>query len=99
MKSNSLTLYPKKSSFARKNRLFSLANKGAIPLIVFIALFFTGCDSESTSGGLSSWLGLDLVKMIGSSDPIGKVCLVILFLFSVAAWAIIIYKFLLNRIK
>ena len=94
MKNKSPSVSPKNGSFLKRPHLLFLANKAAFPLLVVGVLFLTGCNSETSSGGISSWLGLDLVEMIGSSDPVGKICLVILFLFSIASWAIIIYKFL-----
>jgi biopolymer transport protein TolQ len=41
-----------------------------------------------------NWLGVDIVSMITSSDPVGKACLILTAFFSVASWAVIIYKFL-----
>lgn len=57
-------------------------------------LFLTSCETAQGPSHLSEWLGVDVLGMIMSSDPIGKICLVVLLLFSVLTWAIIIYKFL-----
>jgi biopolymer transport protein TolQ len=62
----------------------------ALPLCA-MAVLFLSCASEAAADG-SSWLGLDLIAMIGSTDPVGKLCLVLLLSFSISTWAIILYK-------
>lgn len=63
------------------------------PLLPAAALVLplAGCATASTDGG--SWLGVNVMAMIGAADVVGKICLLILLAFSIATWAIIIYKF------
>ncbi|MBN1866574.1 MotA/TolQ/ExbB proton channel family protein [Candidatus Sumerlaeota bacterium] len=67
-------------------------------LLMAVALLaLASCARRSVqpgSPGSPGWLGVDIVGMIASSDPIGKTCLTITAFFSIASWAIIIYKFL-----
>lgn len=39
-------------------------------------------------------LGVDIVRMILNTDVVGKLCLLVLLVLSVASWALIIYKYL-----
>ena len=50
--------------------------------------------SSSGPSNLQGWLGIDIFKMIGAADVIGKFCLFILALFSIFSWMVGIYKFL-----
>ncbi len=64
----------------------------AVPTLIAVML---GCGGDpAESAGTNSWLGLDLKSMIANSDPVGRICLAILLVFSICTWAIIIYKFL-----
>ncbi|NQU41765.1 MotA/TolQ/ExbB proton channel family protein [bacterium] len=56
-------------------------------------LALTSCAEEGSSSHLADWLGVDVLGMIASSDAVGKICLVILLVFSIVTWGIIIYKF------
>ena len=80
----------------RENRILRPRGPLAIRLfpLLLACLFSAGCGRGLSGAGASSWLGVDVVAMITRSDPVGKICLAVTFLFSVATWAIIIYKFL-----
>ncbi|MFP4580727.1 MAG: MotA/TolQ/ExbB proton channel family protein [Candidatus Sumerlaeia bacterium] len=69
------------------SRLFAFGG-----LSVFCFLLFA-CGQEGSSSHLSDWLGVDVLDMIKRSDPIGKICLIVLFIFSLVSWSIIAYKF------
>ncbi|MFW5870536.1 MAG: MotA/TolQ/ExbB proton channel family protein [Candidatus Sumerlaeota bacterium] len=78
-----------KSLYAHIHRLFAGVALLSLPLALI------SCSTEpARNAGASSWLGLDLQEMISNADPIGKLCLIILLIFSICTWAIIIYKFL-----
>ncbi len=51
-------------------------------------------EGVGSGSNLRGWLGVDLFQMIRTMDVLGKVCLVILALFSISSWAVIVYKFL-----
>ncbi len=84
---------PKEKNLSNRSLLSSGPSGMKIPILIFCSLLAVACASEAQSG-LTSWLGLDIVKMIGRMDPIGKLCLAILLVFSISTWAIIFYKFL-----
>jgi biopolymer transport protein TolQ len=60
-------------------------------MLLFGFLFLSAC-SEEMGEGVASWLGMDIFKVISKSDIIGKACMLATVLFSIASWAIIIYK-------
>lgn len=51
-------------------------------------------EKEERSGNLKAWLGIDVVSMIATSDPVGKLSLLLLAGFSLGSWSIIIFKYL-----
>lgn len=76
----------KKALYIRKILLAVLLLSLAFPALA---------EPESAANpNLQSWLGVDVLHMIRSSDFVGKACMVILAIFSVASWMVIIYKHL-----
>lgn len=69
-----------------------------MPTLALSALGLVGTVYAQGEGeaaaNLRGWLGVDLFGMIRTSDPLGQVCLLVLALFSIASWAVIIYKYL-----
>jgi biopolymer transport protein TolQ len=49
---------------------------------------------EGRGANLRAWLGVDVFDMLGHVDLVGRACLIALVLFSIASWAVIIYKYL-----
>lgn len=62
-------------------------------LLAMTPLALVACAREGSSSHLSEWLGVDVLSMIASSDPVGKICLLVLLVFSLFTWAIIAFKF------
>ena len=61
----------------------------AVPIVCYAQ------PATPPSGGRATpWLGVDIIAMITSTDPIGKLCLLVTALFSISSWAVIIYKFM-----
>lgn len=75
-----------------------LSRVAAACLIVGVLLCLLSPEAMAqggeTSSNLRGWLGVDLFGMIRSSDILGKLCMLVLALFSLASWAVIIYKYL-----
>lgn len=51
-------------------------------------------QSDMQDSNLRDWIGVDIFAMIRTSDLMGKLALILLAGFSIASWAVIIYKFL-----
>jgi biopolymer transport protein TolQ len=60
-------------------------------MLCVVALLAVACEPV-TSGNAKAWLGVDIIAIIKSSDPVGKGCIILCFLFSIASWAVIIFK-------
>ncbi len=43
---------------------------------------------------IKSWIGVDIVSLIMSSDLVGKISLILLGVFSIVIWMVIVYKYL-----
>lgn len=74
---------------------------GSNVFLLTIALSILGAPAGAFAQGpaeaesnLRGWLGIDLFEMIQTSDPLGQLCLLVLAAFSMASWAVIIYKYL-----
>lgn len=78
-----------------KNRMFGryaafLAASALLATAVSPAL----AQAPAGDSNLTRWLGVNLFAMLVSMDLLGKVCLIVLGLFSLSSWAVIIYKYL-----
>ena len=65
-------------------------------ILAFGALGAVAAAQEEASN-LQGWLGVDIIRMIGDSDLLGKGSLVVLALFSIVSWMVIVYKYLHQR--
>lgn len=52
---------------------------------------------ESLSVAAGSWLRVDIIQAISDSDPVGKLCMLVLAIISIISWAVIVYKFISLR--
>jgi len=50
--------------------------------------------AQTESSNMQKWLGVDLFRLIGNADILGKFSLLILAGFSVLSWTVIVYKYL-----
>ena len=50
--------------------------------------------AQAESSNMQKWLGVDLFRLIGNADILGKFSLLILAGFSVLSWTVIVYKYL-----
>ena len=65
-----------------------------VGLILFCFCSLALAQATRGASNLKEWLNVDLLTLIKSSDPLGKLSLLVLAGFSIASWTVIVYKFL-----
>jgi biopolymer transport protein TolQ len=89
-------------SFAQKKSSVSLQNNSKAGFVIRISLMLFALISsmagiaiaQDESSNMQEWLGVDLFKLIGNADVLGKFSLCILAVFSILSWMVIVYKYL-----
>lgn len=72
----------------------------AARLFALVLLFLVGfgaialAQQAGPNANLREWLGVDVIELLKTADPLGKISLVVLALFSIVSWMVIVYKFL-----
>lgn len=66
----------------------------AVGLVVLLGAASALAQDATNDGNMRGWLGVNLFKMLGDTEVVGMLCLILLAFFSLASWMVIVYKVL-----
>ena len=65
-----------------------------VMLCLLVLCMATIAVAQGGATPMQGWLGVDIFKLIGRADALGKLSLIVLSIFSVISWMVIVYKHL-----